>query len=88
MSDDITRYCTTTEISVEHMDEMYPIMCQQIEYELPIKAYREGWGLASKVSHHKEIAVHIDEETGEVYEMCVIWSFAEVRRLEVQAHVG
>lgn len=76
------RYGMRTEISVQHMNEVYPLICQQIEYELPMKAYREGLGLISKVSHHKEIALVFDEETGDAYEVCVIWSGADVQELE------
>ena len=78
------RYGTRTEISIQNMDEMYPVICQQMEYELPMKAYREGLGLISKVSHHKEIALVFDEETGEAYEVCVIWSAADVQELTVR----
>ena len=66
------------------MDEMFPFICQQMEYELPMKAYREGLGLTSKVFHNKEIAVVFDEETGESYEVCVVWSAADVQQLEVR----
>lgn len=78
------RYGVKTEISVQHMDEMYPIICQQIEYELPTRAYREGFGLSGKVSHHKEIVLHTDKETGETYEVCVVWSVADVQELAVR----
>lgn len=78
------RYGTRTEISIQHVDEMYPIICQQIEYELPVKAYREGLGLTSKVSHHKEIGLVFDEETGKSYEVCVVWSAADVQELAVR----
>ena len=78
---DIKRYGTRTEISIQAMNDLYPVICQQIEYELPIKAYREGLGLISKVFHHKEIAFVFDEETGESYEVCVIWSAADCQEL-------
>lgn len=80
----IERYGMRTEISIQHMDEMYPIICQQIEYELPTKAYREGLGLTSKVSHHKEIGLVFDEDTGNSYEVCVVWSVANVQELKVR----
>lgn len=72
-----------TEMSLKHMDELYPVVCQQVEYEFPVKAYREGLGLISKVSHRKEIGLVFDEETGESYEVCVIWSAAYVQELQV-----
>lgn len=77
------RYGNRTDISIEHMDELYPIVCQQMEYEIPTKAYREGLGLISKVTHHKEIVLVTNEETGETYEVCVVWSSALVQELTV-----
>jgi hypothetical protein len=78
------RYGMRTEISVSNMDELYPVICQQIEFELPIKAYREGLGLTGKISHHKEIALVFDQETGEPYEVCVVLSAADVQELVVR----
>ena len=82
------RYGMRTEISVQHMDQMYPVICQQIEYELPVKAYREGFGLAGKISHRKEIALVFSEETGESYEVCVVFSSADVQELAVRSEQG
>ena len=76
------KYGMRTEISVQHMNELYPIICEQIEYELPTKAYREGFGLVGKVSHDKQIAIVFDEETGEPHEVCIIWSSAVVEELQ------
>ena len=78
------RYGMRTEISVQHMNKLFPLICQQIEYELPTKAYREGLGLTGKISHHKEIALVFDEETGESYEVCVVLSAADVQELAVR----
>lgn len=78
------RYGMRTEISIQHMDEMYPLICQQIEYELPMRAYREGLGLIGKVSHHKEIVFLTNEETNETYEVCVVLSAADVQELAVR----
>lgn len=75
------RYGMRTEISVQHMDEMYPVICQQIEYELPTRAYREGLGLTGKITHHKEIALVFNEETKETYEVCVVLSAADCQEL-------
>lgn len=78
------RYGMRTEISVEHMNELYPIICQQVEHELPSKAYREGFSVVSKITHHKEIALVFDEETGQSYEVCVVLSAADVEQLAVK----
>lgn len=74
-------YGFTTYISIEHMQKMFPMVCQQIETDFPIRAYQSGFGLISHIKHRKEIALDFDQETGEPYEICVVSSYAKVRKL-------
>ena len=82
MNDTETKtFGTTTRVSVENIDQMWPLITDQQEHDFAQKAYRDGYGLLTKVRHRKELTFATDEETGETYEFYVITSVAEVQKL-------
>lgn len=77
-------FATTTQVSVQHINEMWPLITDQHEHDFARKAYRDGYGLLTKVRHRKELGFVTDEETGETYEFYTITSSATVQKLEEQ----
>ena len=74
----------TTEISVDHMDEFYPVVCEDVEQELLRRAYREGFGFTHVVKHRKEVVTRINELTGEIENVCVVISSVQLQPLKGQ----
>ena len=64
------------------MDELFPIICRDAEQVLMQRAYKDGFGLTSFARHRKEIQTIISEETGEMYEVCVITSHVDIAPLK------
>ena len=78
----IKTFATTTRVSVENIDQMWLLVTDQQEHDFARKAYRDGYGLLTKVRHRKELTFTTDQETGETYEFYVITSVAEVQKLK------
>lgn len=76
-------FAVTSQVSTQHIDQMWPLICDQHEHDFARRAYREGYGLSTTVRHRKELSHCIDEETGETYEFYTITSVAEVKKLKV-----
>jgi hypothetical protein len=75
-------FATTSQVSVENIDAMWPLITDQHEHDFARKAYRDGFGLLTKVRHRKELTFATNEETGETYEFYVITSVADVEKLK------
>jgi hypothetical protein len=83
MNDTETKtFVTTTQVSVQHINEMWPLVTDQHEHDFARKAYRDGYGLVTKVRHSKVLEFATDFETGETYEFYIICSSAQVQELQ------
>ena len=83
MNDTQTKtFVTTTQVSVELINQMWPLVTEQHEHDFARKAYRDGYGLVTKVRHSKLLEFATDEETGETYDFYTIRSVAQVQELQ------
>ena len=74
-------FVTVSQVSVEQIEPMWELICDQHEHDFARKAYRDGYGLVSKVKHSKTLEFGEFEGTGETYEFYVIRSSATVQKL-------
>ena len=82
MSNDTKTFAMYNEVSTKNIDEMWPLICDQHQHEFARHAYRDGFGLVTKVRHRKELCFTTDEETGETYEFYRVTSVADVQPLK------
>lgn len=82
MSNKTRTFVTVSQVSIDTVEQMWELICDQHEHDFARKAYREGFGLVTKVKHTKTLEFGEFEETGETYEFYTIRSSAEVQQLE------
>ena len=72
------RYGATTDISVKVPEEIQKQFLETIERDIIFRATKEGFKIIGNWSHHKELCLYTDEETGETYEFYRMFSSVEV----------
>ena len=68
------RYGTTTEVSVQHLDELFPIITRNTEHDIRRYLEERGYAIIGVFSHEKTVRTRTNETTGSVDEIGVIYS--------------
>lgn len=72
------KYGCTTDVSVKTPVDFYSIIFDECERYIKRNCEKEGYKITGEFSHHKELVMDFDLETGEPYELYKIYSSVEV----------
>ena len=67
-------YGTTVEVSVDALDELFPIITKNTETDIRRYLIERGYEIVGDFSHSKNVHLRNNSETAETYEIGVIWT--------------
>ena len=68
------RYGTVTEVSVETLDELFPIITKNTETDIRRYLTERGFRIVGEFSHSKNVRLRDNAQTGKSCEIGTIWS--------------